>query len=118
MPFTFNILCMCMDSIHVYTPLCEYTVELMNTCTCTMYRHPYVHVHRVVEYINDTLIHKVPVLLGKLYTCIFCINMSDMDMSVVGAHAAHTTATLAMGGEYSMARLSALSSQRLLQKAR
>jgi hypothetical protein len=42
----------------------------------------------------------------------------DMDMSVVGAHVAHTTATLAMGGEYSQARLGAISSQRLLQKAR
>jgi hypothetical protein len=37
-------------------------------------------------------------------------------MSVVGAHVAHTTATLAMGGEYSQARLSALSSQRMLQR--
>jgi hypothetical protein len=40
----------------------------------------------------------------------------DIDMSVVGAHVAHTTATLAMGGEYSQARLSALSSQRMLQR--
>ena len=39
-------------------------------------------------------------------------------MSVVGAHVAHTTATLAMGGEYSQARLSALSSQRMLQRTR
>ena len=42
----------------------------------------------------------------------------EMDMSVVGAHVAHTTATLAMGGEYSQARLNALSSQRMLQKAK
>ena len=41
-----------------------------------------------------------------------------MDMSVVGCHVAHTTATLAMGGEYSQARLNALSNQRLLQRVR
>jgi hypothetical protein len=56
-----------------------------------------------------------------MYTCtviIVYIYTADIDMSVVGAHVAHTTATLAMGGEYSQARLSALSSQRMLQRTR
>ena len=44
--------------------------------------------------------------------------LPDIDMSVVGAHVAHTAATLAMGGEYSQARLGALSSQRMLQRTR
>ena len=48
----------------------------------------------------------------------YCASLSDIDMGVVGTHVAHNTATLAMGGEYSQARLSALSSQRMLQKAR
>ena len=53
----------------------------------------------------------------RLYVhCYYCT--ADIDMSVVGAHVAHTTATLAMGGEYSQARLSALSSQRMLQRNR
>ena len=43
---------------------------------------------------------------------------TDIDISVVGTHVAHTTAQLAMEGEYSQARLGAISSQRLLQKAR
>ena len=52
-----------------------------------------------------------------MYICSFSC-ATDIDMSVVGAHVAHTTATLAMGGEYSQARLSALSSQRMLQRTR
>jgi hypothetical protein len=40
----------------------------------------------------------------------------DIDMSVVGTHVARTTASLAVEGEYSQARLSALSNQRLLQR--
>jgi hypothetical protein len=42
----------------------------------------------------------------------------DIDMSVVGTHVARTTASLAVEGEYSQARLSALSNQRLLQRTR
>ena len=48
----------------------------------------------------------------------YCASLSDIDMGVVGTHVAHNTAALAMGGEYSQARLGALSSQRMLQKAR
>ena len=50
--------------------------------------------------------------------CVCVCVATDIDMSVVGAHVAHTAATLAMGGEYSQARLSALSSQRMLQRNR
>ena len=39
-------------------------------------------------------------------------------MAVVGTHVAHRTANLAMQGEYTQARISALSNQRLLQRTR
>lgn len=40
----------------------------------------------------------------------------DIDMAVVGTHVAHTTAKLAMEGEYTQARMNALVSQRLMQR--
>lgn len=39
-------------------------------------------------------------------------------MAVVGTHAAHTSAKLAMKGEFTHARLNALVSQRLMQRTR
>ena len=43
---------------------------------------------------------------------------ADIDMAVVGTHVAHTTAKLAMEGEYTQARMNALVSQRLMQRQR
>ena len=43
---------------------------------------------------------------------------ADIHMGVVGTHVAHNTAKLTMDGEYTHARLNAMSSQRLLQRTR
>lgn len=42
----------------------------------------------------------------------------DIHLAVVGSHAAHTSAKLAMEGEYTEARVNAFSKQRLLQRTR
>ena len=42
----------------------------------------------------------------------------DIHLTVVGSHAAHTSAKLAMEGEYTEARVNAFSKQRLLQRTR
>jgi hypothetical protein len=43
---------------------------------------------------------------------------TDIHLAVVGSHAAHTSAKLAMEGEYTEARVNAFSKQRLLQRTR
>ena len=43
---------------------------------------------------------------------------ADIQMAVVGTHTAHTTAKLAMEGEFTHARMNALVSQRLMQRTR
>ena len=44
--------------------------------------------------------------------------LTDIQMAVVGTHAAHTTAKLAIEGEFTHARMNALVSQRLMQRTR
>ena len=46
---------------------------------------------------------------------LYCV---DIHLAVVGTHAAHTSAKLAMEGEYTEARVNAFSNQRLLQRTR
>ena len=43
---------------------------------------------------------------------------TDIKMAVLGSHAAHKTAALAMDGEYTSARANAIGMQRLLQRNR
>ena len=52
------------------------------------------------------------------YACAYTMSFIDIHLAVVGTHAAHTSAKLAMEGEYTEARVNAFSRQRLLQRTR
>ena len=62
--------------------------------------------------------HRTAQLAMGVWLAPVIISPVDIRMGVVGSHAAHRTAQLAMEGEYTSARLNALTSQRLLQRSR
>ena len=53
-----------------------------------------------------------------MYMTIDTQPLADIHLAVVGTHAAHASARLAMEGEYTEARVNAFSKQRLLQRTR
>ena len=47
----------------------------------------------------------------------FTIFFTGVDVNVVGTHAAHTVAALAIDGEYSQARINAFAVKKLLKRS-
>ena len=69
--------------------------------------------------VANTHTHTLTSLLLLLLLLLFLLfPTADMDLALVGAHVTHTTAQLAMEGEYSEARVKAMANQRLLQRNR